>query len=98
MGAVYVDESLTHGASSEDSRRAVEAVSALHRAIAPDMPFHCVQLEDVFDGEEVAVDKGSLLVRLLEVPPRRPLHSFEVATTPLLACTSELYQQTVSRW
>jgi hypothetical protein len=72
MGAVYVGEGLANGSSPEESRRAMEAVSALHQASAPDVPLHCVLLEDIFDAEDerladMGMDKGGLLVNLLQV-------------------------------
>ncbi|KAK9908356.1 hypothetical protein WJX75_006558 [Coccomyxa subellipsoidea] len=71
MGAVYVGEGLANGSSPEESRRAMEAVSALHQASAPDVPLHCVLLEDIFDAEDerladMGMDKGGLLVNLLQ--------------------------------
>ena len=72
MSAVYVGEGLANGSSPEESRRAMEAVSALHQASAPDVPLHCVLLEDIFYAEDerladMGMDKGGLLVNLLQV-------------------------------
>lgn len=69
MAAMHVDEALAHGAASEDNSIAMDSMRSLHHATVQDVPFHCVQLDDVFDGANTAEDKGSFLVALLQVQP-----------------------------
>ncbi|BDA44890.1 Cytoplasmic tRNA 2-thiolation protein 2 [Coccomyxa sp. Obi] len=70
MGVIHVDEGAAQGGTPEECRRATEAISLLHQANMPDLPLHCVQLEDVFEGETgssaMAVDKRTLLINLLQ--------------------------------
>lgn len=71
MGVIHVDEGVAQGGTPEECRRATEAVSLLHQANTPNLPLHCVQLEDVFEAENgksvMAVDKRTLLINLLQV-------------------------------